>query len=47
MNFPGAFLHKLKGKLKGFWAVRVSGNWRVIFRFDSGDMFDVDYVDYH
>jgi proteic killer suppression protein len=39
-------LHPLKGALKGFWAVTVRANWRVIFRFD-GDAEDVDYVDYH
>jgi proteic killer suppression protein len=47
MSFPGSFLHPLKGKLKGWWAVRVSGNWRVIFRFDDGNALDVDYIDYH
>jgi proteic killer suppression protein len=47
MDFPGSFLHPLKGKLKGRWAVRVSGNWRVVFNFHAGNAFDVDYVDYH
>lgn len=47
MDFPGSFLHPLKGRLKGYWAVRVSGNWRVTFRFEDGDAWDVDYVDYH
>jgi len=47
MNFPGSDLHPLKGDLKGFWAVRVSGNWRVVFRFQDGDAQDVDYLDYH
>lgn len=47
MNFPGSFLHPLKGRLAGCWAVRVSGNWRVIFRMEKGDALDVDYVDYH
>jgi len=37
----------LKGELKGFWSVTVNGNWRVIFRFENGDAFDVDLVDYH
>ena len=37
----------MKGELKGFWSVTVSGNWRVIFRFENGDAFDVDLVDYH
>ena len=47
MNFPGSALHPLKGKLKGHWAVKVSGNWRVTFRFENGDAFDVNYLDYH
>ncbi len=47
MGLPGLKLHSLKGPLKGFWAVSVSGNWRVIFRFEGNDVFDVDYVDYH
>ena len=47
MNFPGSFLHPLKGKLKGYWSVRVSGNWRVIFRIEEGHAFDVNYLDYH
>ena len=47
MNFPGSFLHPLKGGLKEYWAVRASGNWRVVFRFDQGDALDVDYTDYH
>ena len=47
MNFPGSDLHPLKGHLRGFWSVKVSGNWRIIFRFEKGDAFDVDYVDYH
>ncbi len=45
--FPGWRLHPLKGELKGFWSVTVSGNWRVIFRFEKGEAFDVDLVDYH
>ncbi len=47
MNFPGSDFHALRGDLQGFYAVRVSGNWRVIFRFDNGYAFDVDYLDYH
>ena len=47
MNFPGSDFHALRGDLQGFYAVRVSSNWRMIFRFDSGDAFDVDYLDYH
>ena len=47
MNFPGAELHRLKGDLKDRWAVKVSGNWRVIFRFERGQAWEVDYDDYH
>ena len=46
MDLPGFKLHPLKGEFKGFWAVTVRANWRVIFRFDDGAE-DVDYVDYH
>jgi proteic killer suppression protein len=45
--FPGWRLHQLKGDYKGFWSVSVSGNWRVIFRFEKGDAFDIDLVDHH
>ena len=47
MDGPGLVLHPLRGNLAGFWAVRVSGNWRVIFRFEDGHVFDVDLMDYH
>ncbi|MFV1998497.1 MAG: type II toxin-antitoxin system RelE/ParE family toxin [Acidiferrobacterales bacterium] len=47
LNFPGSGLHPLKGKLKGFWAIKVSGNWRVVFKFNEGHALEVDYVDYH
>ena len=47
MALPGFSLHSLKGELAGFWSVSVSGNWRVIFRFDNGNALDVDLVDYH
>lgn len=45
--FPGWRLHPLKGNLKGFWSVTITGNWRLIFRFEKGDAFDVDLIDYH
>ena len=47
MDLPGWNLHKLSGKLKGFSSVRVSGNFRIWFRMENGDAFDVDYGDYH
>ena len=45
--FPGWRLHRLKGDLRGFWSVTVTGNWRIVFRFDDGRAFDVDFIDYH
>ena len=47
VDAPGFKLHRLKGDLKGFWAVTVRANWRIIFRFEDGDALDVDLVDYH
>jgi len=47
MNLPGFQLHSLSGTLRGYYAVSVSGNWRVIFRFEEGHAVDVDYLDYH
>ena len=47
MSLPGLRLHQMTGSLDGFWAVDVSGNWRIIFRFDGHDVCDVDYLDYH
>jgi len=47
MNLPSFRLHPLKGEMKGFWAVTVRANWRVIFRFEDGKVEEVDYVDYH
>jgi toxin HigB-1 len=47
MDLPGLGLHPLKGNRKGTWAVKVSGNWRITFKIQSGDSFDVNYEDYH
>ena len=47
IDLPGYRLHPLKGDRKGEWSVSVSGNWRVTFRFDEGDVTDVNYEDYH
>jgi proteic killer suppression protein len=47
LDLPGFRLHVLKGERKGFWAVTVRANWRVIFRFAGTNVLDVDYVDYH
>ena len=47
LNLPGYRLHPLKGDQKGFWSISISANWRIIFRFEEGDVYDVDLVDYH
>jgi proteic killer suppression protein len=47
MRQPGYRLHVLRGPLAGYYAIVVSGNWRIVFRFEGGDAIDVDLVDYH
>jgi proteic killer suppression protein len=47
MNLPGLYLHQLSGERDKTWSVRVSGNWRVTFRFNEGDAEIVNYEDYH
>jgi proteic killer suppression protein len=47
MNLPGFRLHPLKGELAGYWSVTIRANWRIIFRFEDGDVTDVDFLDYH
>ena len=47
LNLPGYRLHPLKGDLSGFWSVTVRANWRVVFRFQGADAFDVELIDYH
>ena len=47
VDLPGYRLHPLKGRWKGVWSVWLSGNWRIVFRFEDGGAFDVDLVDYH
>ncbi|GGF90402.1 MULTISPECIES: type II toxin-antitoxin system RelE/ParE family toxin [Cysteiniphilum] len=47
MNLPSYKLHKLKGDKSEFWSVTVNGNWRVIFKFEDGDAYIVNYLDYH
>jgi proteic killer suppression protein len=44
---PGMRLHPLKGDLAGYWSVSLSGNWRIIFKFENGEANRVDLVDYH
>ncbi len=47
MSMLGFRLHQLSGGLRGYYAVSVSANWRVIFRFEDCNAVDVDYLDYH
>ena len=47
MDVPGFRLHPLKGRLQRHYAVSVSANWRVTFRFEDGHAADVDYLDYY
>jgi len=47
LELPGNRLHQLKGKRRGQWSVTISGNWRIVFRFEAGEPCDVDLVDYH
>lgn len=47
LQVPAYRLHRLRGDLKGFWSVSVSGNWRIIFKFEDGEAYDVDLIDYH
>ncbi|ODB85936.1 Killer protein [Candidatus Thiodiazotropha endoloripes] len=47
MDIPGFRLHPLTGKLEGHWAIDVNRNWRIVFRFEDGDAYVVNYEDYH
>jgi proteic killer suppression protein len=47
MDIPGFRLHQLKGGKKGLWAIDVNKNWRIIFKFEGGNAYVVDYEDYH
>jgi proteic killer suppression protein len=47
MNIPGFRLHPLKGDRKGLWAITVNKNWRLVFKFENGHVYEVNYEDYH
>ena len=47
LDLPGYRLHPLRGDLKGYWSISISGNWRMTFRIEDGDAYDVDLTDYH
>ncbi len=46
-NLPGYRLHPLTGNLKGFWSIRVTGNYRIIFGFDGEGFTRLELIDYH
>ena len=47
LRVAGWQLHELKGPRAGTWSIRVTRTWRITFRFEDGDAYDVDYEDYH
>lgn len=47
MRLPGYHLHELDGNKKGTWSIKISANWRVTFRFEKGDAYDLNFEDYH
>ncbi len=47
LDLPPYRLHALKGDLNGFHAMTVRANWRIIFRFEDGEVLDLNFVDYH
>ena len=47
INVAGYRLHALAGDLRNFYAVWITANWRIVFRFERGDAYDVDHTDYH
>ena len=47
MQVPGYNLHKLTGELNDFWSVKIDKNYRIVFRFQDENIYDVNYVDYH
>jgi len=47
IDLPGFRLHPLKGNMKGLWSIEVNKNWRITFEFKAGDVYIVNYEDYH
>lgn len=47
LNLPGFKLHPLQGDREGVWSIKVSGNWRMTFAFEEGDVYILNYEDYH
>ena len=47
LDIPGYRLHQLKGSLRGLWSITVNANWRITFKFSDGNVYVVNYEDYH
>ena len=47
LKAPSFRLHRLSGDKKKFWSITVQANWRIIFKFEQGNVYVVDYLDYH
>ena len=47
IDVPGYDLHKLKGKRSDIWSIKVNGNWRLTFEFKDGNVYILNYEDYH
>ena len=47
MDLPKYRLHSLRGEMEGYWSIKISANWRMVFRFEGGDAYEVDLIDYH
>ena len=47
LDMPRYRLHPLKGDMQGYWSITISANWRIVFRFEDGDVYDIDLTDYH
>jgi toxin HigB-1 len=46
-NPPSNHLHSLQGNYENYWAIRVNGPWRLVFRFENNDIYDVFFEQYH
>lgn len=47
LSLPSYKLHPLKGDRAGQWSITVRANWRIVFKFEGGNAYDVEYIDYH
>ena len=47
MDIPGYRLHQLTGDMRGIWSITVNANWRLTFEFEEGNVYILNYEDYH